>query len=607
MTIQDRVSLRRCAYPSRDESAGERDRLLVEAHLRHDADAFAIIVDDHRAALLGQARRMLGPDEAAEDLVQETFVRALRGLHRFGRTGDYRLGAWLSQILKNVVHDHRARAAREFAVAQASAAEPRQEADVAEQVGDPVVAAALNAAVLNLPSTQRDAFVMREMVGLSYPDVAEVLNISEENARARVSRGKGLLRLATADLRTAAGGLVGIPAGLRWLQGSLSARLHRPKSHVLGASDRVAVQLSASPVSQTALNLVATTPRGSIIFGLAATVATLSASTAVLVGSGPAVHPSLAAAPVMLTADQSGGSPHAAATTPLTAPVVTTTPAPSTGGGSYAWVNPATAGGGGSASGTGTAAAAPATCVPSDGVTPPGTGFSAGTPLGLANAVSVATTPAVELDTTGSSLAFSTSASITEYGSIGAPSVATVVSNVCLSSSGAWYTASISGIGSSPVELVGALQETIGSGNDPGYVFRGTLSPSDSVTGPLAGAVQFVVEVALTEPDNTAQLTIVFLGTTPNPAGVGGASQPTSGAATTGPSSDPTTGASTGTGGASSTPTSGVPIVSPTGGLVGAGASGTPSIFGGALVGSLSPLSSALGGHGLRAGMHSAP
>jgi hypothetical protein len=184
-----------------------------------------------------------------------------------------------------------------------------------------------------------------------------------------------------------------------------------------------------------------------------------------------------------------------------------------------------------------------------------------------------------------------------------------LASNVCLSSTGAWFTATISGIGSSPVELVGTLQETIGSGNELGYVFRGTLSPSDSVTGPLAGAVQFVVEVAVTEPDNTAQLTIVFLGSTPNPAGVGDSSQPALGSNTTGSSTDPSTASTgSGTGDTSSTttgsdPVNALPVVTPIGT---AATPDTPSIDG-VPVTTLSPLSAALAGHGVHGGTGSTP
>lgn len=518
LTIQDKVALGRGDYPSADEPSGERDRLLVEAHLRRDPDAFAIIVDDHRDALVAQARRMLGPDGAAEDIVQETFERALKYLPRFGRSGEYRLGAWLSRILKSVVQNHWERKARELRSVQAKAGHAELEPDVAERVGDPVMAAALSRAVRALPDNQRAAFVMREVVGLPYADVAEALEISEDNARARVSRSKVQLRRTTAAFKSAAGALVSLPVGLRALNARVTrglVALHRGKGHVLETSDRVATQLSASAAGQTALTLVSTgVPRGTLVFGLAATVATLSASTVVLVGSS--THPVASGVPNTALVADLGHSDLGAATT-LTAPALTPSAVPPTTTGPtapspYAWANPQ------SSSGAPAASLPAGTCVPSDGVAPPAAGFTFGSPLGLANAQLIANTPAVDLSTTGSSLAFSSTASVIpfgadnaiSFGAANAPATIGIESNVCLSSTGSWLTASVSGLSETPIELQGTLQMVVGTTGDEGYVFRGTIAPAQT-SGPLAGVVQFVADVSVLEPDNTAQITVVFL------------------------------------------------------------------------------------------------
>ena len=537
MTIQEKVSLGRYAYPPREDGMGERDRLLVEAHLRNDADAFAIIVDDHRDALIKQARRLLGPDGAAEDAVQETFERALRYIHRFGRRGDYRLGAWLNQILQNVVYDHRERRAREWQAARASIAHLLPEADVADKVGDPVMAAELQKAVQDLPPHHRAAFVMREVEGLPYADVAQLLNISEDNARARVSRSKGQLRRATQSLRSAAGALVAVP-GFRAIQARFSKVLHRDTAQVFGPGDRVATQITASPIAQSAINLVSSVPRGSFVFGIAATVATLGATTLVVAGDRGSSHPVLAAASAPAAAQSAPAAPSGAGQASSTASAGSgATGAHTT---SYAWVDPGSGSGG--TSGSPAAGLPAATCIPTNGVASPGPGFNVGTPLGLTNALSVADTAPVDLSTVGPSFNFSSTAAITPYGSTSATASATVVSDVCLSSTGAWFTANVSGLGGQPVQLVGSLETVIGSGDDVGYVFRGTLAPSGSVTGPLAGAVQFVGDVAVVEPDNTAQLTLVFLGTEPQTATSGAAPVEGGGPTTPGAGGTPSTG-----------------------------------------------------------------
>ncbi len=177
-------------------AAGARDRALVDAYLSGDDDAFSLIAEDHYEALRAQARRMLGPSGQAEDAVQETFERALKGIRRFGLTGEYRLGAWLSRILSNVCADQRARRSRDVRVAQAVSFEIDYEADFADIVSDPVVVARVKDAMRGLPATHLQALMLHELSGLPYSAVAEEENISVENARARVSTRRAHCRSA---------------------------------------------------------------------------------------------------------------------------------------------------------------------------------------------------------------------------------------------------------------------------------------------------------------------------------------------------------------------------------------------------------------------------
>ena len=87
------------------------DRELVAAHQAGDSEAFDELVREHRSSLFGHARRKLACDDAAEDAVQETLVRAYRALPRFN--GEYRLSPWLHRILANVCVDEANRRQRD--------------------------------------------------------------------------------------------------------------------------------------------------------------------------------------------------------------------------------------------------------------------------------------------------------------------------------------------------------------------------------------------------------------------------------------------------------------------------------------------------------------
>ncbi|MGH8981345.1 MAG: RNA polymerase sigma factor, partial [Acidimicrobiales bacterium] len=172
------------------------DVRLVTAHRTGDREAFETIVASHYTTLLAWARRRLGNPADAEDAVQETFLKAFRALDHFGDTGDWRLGAWLNTILGNVCKDIAARR-KPLAFLDDLDADVRpqgQASDVADLAPDPVALEAVTRAILSLPDARRQAFLLRMVSELPYDQVAGEMGISEDNARAYVSRACRALR-----------------------------------------------------------------------------------------------------------------------------------------------------------------------------------------------------------------------------------------------------------------------------------------------------------------------------------------------------------------------------------------------------------------------------
>ena len=274
-----------------------RDRALIEAHCAGDEAAFPVIVGAHYRALLTQAHRRLGSRVEAEDAVQETFERAYRGLCRVN--GEYRIGAWLSRILANVCTDHAAR--REVQRSLPERIGPRQTTapDISEHASDPFVLRAVQDALDSLPATQRQTFWLYEMDGLTYPEVAQQLGISEDNARARVHRAKATLRRSLARVRDAVAGVIAIPLGLRALtrEGKkLAAPLPAggpsgPPAVGVGAelapgvsASATGLQASAAHVAYAVTGPVADLAASTASSGGARTIAVLAAGLAAAVG-----------------------------------------------------------------------------------------------------------------------------------------------------------------------------------------------------------------------------------------------------------------------------------------------------------------------------------
>jgi RNA polymerase sigma-70 factor (ECF subfamily) len=165
------------------------EQLLVRAHQAGDEHAFGQIVRSQHRALYAHAYRRLGNHEAAEDAVQDTLLRAYRALPSFN--GDLRLRAWLHRILTNVCHDESNRRRRQTGLIEKLEAQPVLLApDPIEEAVLHDTVRVMNEALAELPESYREALVLRYVDGLSFREVAEATGVSEENARARVHRGR---------------------------------------------------------------------------------------------------------------------------------------------------------------------------------------------------------------------------------------------------------------------------------------------------------------------------------------------------------------------------------------------------------------------------------
>ena len=187
------------------------DRDLVLAYQAGDDEAFAELVREYRPQLLGHARRKLGCPEAAEDAVQEALVRALRAMPRFN--GNYLVGPWLHRILSNVCSDEGNRLRREGEKTERFASNDRAlnpPSSIEDELGLDLDDSELADAVDNLSEQYREALMLRFVEELSYEEVAAKAGVSEENARARVSRARNAVRAALKLAAAAPVALIGL-------------------------------------------------------------------------------------------------------------------------------------------------------------------------------------------------------------------------------------------------------------------------------------------------------------------------------------------------------------------------------------------------------------
>ncbi len=173
------------------------DEEVVERVLAGDRALFEVVMRRYNQRLYRIARAILRDDAEAEDVMQETYVRAYQHLGQFA--GRAKFSTWLSRI---AVHEALARARRrqrfeEFdSMPDDSDYQPRLSlSDSPEhQASGAELRGILEEAIATLPLKYRTVFVMREVEELTTEETAQSLEVSEENVKVRLHRAKAMLR-----------------------------------------------------------------------------------------------------------------------------------------------------------------------------------------------------------------------------------------------------------------------------------------------------------------------------------------------------------------------------------------------------------------------------
>lgn len=164
------------------------DEEIVRRVVNGETALFELIVRRYNQRLFRAARAILRDDHAAEDVMQEAYLRAFAKLDQFA--GDAKFSTWLTKIAvyEALGRLRRAKAHEELSDAMNSSDDPERTAYSGE------LRSAVESAVDELPPLYRSVFVMREIEELSVAETAECLGITEENVKTRLHRARAMLR-----------------------------------------------------------------------------------------------------------------------------------------------------------------------------------------------------------------------------------------------------------------------------------------------------------------------------------------------------------------------------------------------------------------------------
>lgn len=204
----EQVKTSHSSVPAAGGDSSQVDEAALLARCRAgEARAFGALVRAYQDRVLNVCWRMCGRREDAEDLAQEVFVRAFQQLHRF--EGQARFYTWVYRIAVNLTLSAR----RRPSILRHSSLDARAEGLGANHDGDglrrsvassdrePVDAAAAKesreivaAALERLEPDHRAVVVLRDLEGLDYDEIAEILDVPQGTVKSRLHRGRAALR-----------------------------------------------------------------------------------------------------------------------------------------------------------------------------------------------------------------------------------------------------------------------------------------------------------------------------------------------------------------------------------------------------------------------------
>src|SRR5476651_1648211 len=183
----------------REQLRAMDDADVITSFLGGDERAFQELVERYQTRLLNFVYRTIGDREKAEDLVQEVFIRVYRHLHRFDRSKKF--STWVYTIASNLAKNELRNRSRNPLVLFQTVQKNWQDDDRPLQFEDANsrpddlyrrrhLRSLVEESVAKLPEHHRNVFVLRELEGKSYEEIAEITDCNLGTVKSRLNRAR---------------------------------------------------------------------------------------------------------------------------------------------------------------------------------------------------------------------------------------------------------------------------------------------------------------------------------------------------------------------------------------------------------------------------------
>lgn len=182
-------------------------QLATQPSVTGSSATLAVLIQDHDTRLRAICRRLCGPDDDIDEVVQDTYVEIIR--HLGGFRGDSSFLTWATAVARSQLYRQRRRrrrfAVRDGAIDLAARSFPellgQNGVDPEDETSNEHLRALLRAALAELAPVDREVFVLRQLEGMTAPEVAETLGLTVPAVKSRLHRARQQLRTLLDDHR----------------------------------------------------------------------------------------------------------------------------------------------------------------------------------------------------------------------------------------------------------------------------------------------------------------------------------------------------------------------------------------------------------------------
>ena len=181
--------------------SGDEDLKFVRACQKGDIDAFDVLVLRHQKKMFNTAYRILGDYDEAADVTQEAFIAAYKAIRTF--KAEAKFSTWLYRIVLNHVQNRlkrlRGKKGREILAWEDMENLPLKDLSQHDANPDAVLEqkekdAWVQQGIASLDEEYREILVLRDIQGLSYEEIRDILNVAEGTVKSRLSRARNALK-----------------------------------------------------------------------------------------------------------------------------------------------------------------------------------------------------------------------------------------------------------------------------------------------------------------------------------------------------------------------------------------------------------------------------